>query len=277
MVACAIEEGDEGGQRDDAMAPGPVFAYKYSASRDGHTISFTWGCMHPETHHISVRRTALYCTLGGGADVRSVWYVLHGYRQLADRFIRRFEPFASQSRVIVAPEALNRFYLDDDDGLKRHGPDSPVGATWMTRHDREAEIDDYVAYLDELDGALAMGPDVRRVVLGFSQGAATAARWSVLGAGGRGAGGAGGADRLVLWGGVLPPDLPIEAHAARLQSLRPVIACGERDPALSIERAHAEVARLAEHGIAATVMTHPGGHLVTTDAVKRLAALVEGD
>jgi hypothetical protein len=31
-----------------------------------------------------------------------------------------------------------RFYFDDP--AKRHGPDSPVGASWMTRADREREI-----------------------------------------------------------------------------------------------------------------------------------------
>ena len=222
--------------------------------------------MHLQTHQIIVRRTARYCTLGGGADVRTVWFALHGYRQLADRFIRNFGAVASPSRMIVAPEALNRFYLDDD-GLKPHGPDSPVGATWMTRHDRETEIRDYVAYLDALDRALAAPEGVLRVTLGFSQGAATAARWAVLGQQ--------RLDRLVLWGGILPHDLRIEDHAERLQALAPVIVCGERDPALSIERAQAEVARLGEHGIGATLLSHPGGHVVTPEALRRLAEFVD--
>ena len=221
----------------------------------------------PTVHRLRVRRTARYCTLGGAGDVRSVWYVLHGYRQLADRFIGRFADIATLSRLVVAPEALNRFYLDDDDGLKPHGPDSPVGATWMTRHDREAEIADYVAYLDTLDEALALPPDVRRVVLGFSQGSATAARWAALG--GR------RVDRLVLWGGILPHDLPVEPNAARLRSLQPVIVCGERDRALPAERAEAEIARLREQGIEATVLRHDGGHAIDAATLQRLAATID--
>lgn len=225
----------------------------------------------PAIRHLRIQRTALYCTLGGaGRDasgVRSVWYVLHGYRQLAERFITRFGSLASPQRLIVAPEALNRFYLDDGDGTTAHGPDSPVGATWMTRHDRATEIEDYVAYLDELDRSLGLGEEVRRIVLGFSQGAATGARWAVFGRR--------RLDRLVLWGGLLPHDLPVEDHVARLRTLTPTIVCGDRDPALSPQRAQAEVERLAVHGIEARVLSHPGGHAIDADTVARLADQID--
>ena len=117
----------------------------------------------PRLHRLSVQRSARYFTLGGDGDghVRSVWYVLHGYRQLADRFIERFRELASPARRIVAPEALNHFYLEDRATHGPHGPSAPVGATWMTRHDREVEIADYVAYLDRLDETIAPGRDVR--------------------------------------------------------------------------------------------------------------------
>ncbi|MEJ2217163.1 MAG: hypothetical protein P8099_11165 [Gemmatimonadota bacterium] len=97
--------------------------------------------------HITVSRVARYYTLGPPAiDAAEVWFVLHGYRQLAGRFLRRFEALDDGTRRIVAPEGLSRFYVDDDSGP--HGPGSRVGASWMTREDREREIDDYVAYLD---------------------------------------------------------------------------------------------------------------------------------
>lgn len=220
-----------------------------------------------EIHYLTVRRTARYCTLGGEGDVRSVWYVLHGYRQLADRFIARFSGIASPDRLVVAPEALNRFYLDDDGGLAPHGPDSPVGATWMTRHDREAEIDDYVAYLDRLDRALGHARGVRRIVLGFSQGSATAARWAVR-ARRRPA-------RLVLWSGLLPHDLDVQAAARRLRALEPVLVCGETDGALRVERVEAERERLASLGVEATVVRHGGGHAIDAAAATRLAAAID--
>ena len=43
----------------------------------------------PHTHHLRVARTARYYTLGGGGLApRVVWFVLHGYGQLAGQFIR---------------------------------------------------------------------------------------------------------------------------------------------------------------------------------------------
>jgi hypothetical protein len=50
----------------------------------------------------------------------------------------------------VAPEGLSRFYFEG--GF--HGPGSKVGATWMTREDRLAKIEDYVGYLDALHDAV---------------------------------------------------------------------------------------------------------------------------
>ena len=136
----------------------------------------------PVERHLEVVRTARHWVLGeGAARSGEVWFVLHGYQQLARRFLERFEGLADGTRVIVAPEALSRFYKDQTPG--RHGPESPVGAAWMTREDREREIGDYVRYLDALAdrvlGPLRPGPRV--TVLGFSQGVATAARWTVLG------------------------------------------------------------------------------------------------
>lgn len=220
----------------------------------------------PVAHELRVRRTARYYTLGG-LRPRSVWYVLHGYRQLADRFIERFRDIATAERLIVAPEALNRFYLDDERSLRLHGPDSPVGATWMTRHERGAEIADYVAYLDALDRALKLPRGVRRVGLGFSQGSATAARWAMLGRR--------PLTRLVLWGGVFPVDPPVAEHVRRIRRLEPVIVRSDRDPALSGERVDAEVARLSELGVKAITVAHRGGHVIGSDALAELARAID--
>src|SRR5258705_5071915 len=147
--------------------------------------------------HLTVGRTARYYTLGEpGPDVRQVWVVCHGYGQLAGRFVRHFEPIADASRLIVAPEALSRFYLDS-------GMHERVGATWMTREDRLADIEDYVRYLDALHAAVFRQLDrasVQLVVLGFSQGVATASPWVAPGM---------RPERLVAWGGVLQPVLDL--------------------------------------------------------------------
>ena len=97
--------------------------------------------------HIRVARTARYYTLGSaGTHLREVWLVCHGYRQLARRFLSRFADLDDGTRLIVAPEGLSRFYLHDP--ASGHGKEVPIGATWMTREDRENEITDYVGFLD---------------------------------------------------------------------------------------------------------------------------------
>src|SRR5712691_3738407 len=99
-----------------------------------------------QEYHIGVTRTARYFTLGGSPrEVAEVWFVCHGYGQLAGRFLRHFEPLAGGTRLLVAPEALSRFYVEDTTVPAR---ERKVGATWMTREDRLSEIDDYVRYLD---------------------------------------------------------------------------------------------------------------------------------
>ena len=118
----------------------------------------------------------------------------HGYRQLAGRFLPRFADLDDGTRLIVAPEGLSRFYLHDPAG--GHGKEVPIGATWMTREDRENEITDYVGFLDgvldevldeALDGDLdevsaeSGGAIARLTVLGFSQGAHTVCRWVAAG------------------------------------------------------------------------------------------------
>ena len=66
----------------------------------------------PHAHHLRVERTARYYTVGAeGEEPRAIWFVLHGYGQLAGSFVRFFADIATAGTVVVAPEALNRFYL----------------------------------------------------------------------------------------------------------------------------------------------------------------------
>jgi predicted esterase len=126
-------------------------------------------------HHFTVARTARYEQLGEpSAATHQLWLVAHGYGQLAEYFIRHFKSVHAadpEGTVVVAPEALSRFYLAGNEGR--------VGASWMTTADRQAEIADQSAYLNALLAQLlaACPPDVRVTVLGFSQGTATVSRW----------------------------------------------------------------------------------------------------
>jgi hypothetical protein len=59
---------------------------------------------------IAVRRTARLALLGPeGPAVRELWYVMHGYGQLAAPFIESFRAVDDGTRLIMAPEAHSRF------------------------------------------------------------------------------------------------------------------------------------------------------------------------
>jgi len=217
------------------------------------------------THTIVVPRTARYCTLGPTHGFpRELWFVCHGYGQLAPRFIGQFAPLDDGTRLIVAPEGLSRFYLDPIP--KRRNEASPrVGATWMTREDRESEIADYVSYLervaDEVRHGLT-GAAPRIVALGFSQGTATVCRWL--------AASALRADQLVLWGGTIPPELDLAAWAERLHGAAITLVAGERDSMVPPATMAAEAERLSAAGVAFTIQRYDGGHEVTEAGLKSL-------
>jgi predicted esterase len=214
-------------------------------------------------HHLPVSRTARYCTLGdGGPAVREMWFVVHGYGQLATYFIRHFAVLADPSRLIVAPEALSRFYLDQPASFAASG--ARVGASWMTREDRLAEIDDHVRFLDTLyERMLAdVRADVRVTVLGFSQGVATATRWLCRGRS--------RADALVLWAGPFPPDLD-RASAAPLGRVRVTRVVGDADPMAAPDAVAADEERLRVAGIQAPLIRFAGGHQIDRDTLRSLA------
>lgn len=213
----------------------------------------------PSFHTVEVRRTARLATLGSPQTASAWWIVLHGYGQLAADFVQHFTPVAGPDHCVVAPEGLSRFYVD---GLESH---EEVGASWMTREDREHEITDYVAYLDVVVRTLRPSnpsPPIR--VLGFSQGAATASRWAVLGDT--------EIDRLVLWGGAPAHDLDLSSHAATLRAMDLTLVVGTDDPYVTDERRAAVCGRLRRHDIPVSVHTFEGGHRIDADALQAVVA-----
>jgi predicted esterase len=179
--------------------------------------------MEAQSHHIPVTRTARYYLLGEpGPHIRRVWYVLHGYGQLASFFIRHFTAIADETTLVVAPEALSRFYVD--------GVTGRVGATWMTKEDRLSEIEDYINFLDALLTRVnsALGQNVENVLLGFSQGTATAWRWMKHGAI--------QPRHLITWAGSVPKEAD-GLWAAKLGQTRLYTVVGDKDEYISTENA----------------------------------------
>jgi predicted esterase len=217
-------------------------------------------------HTIVVPRTARYYTLGPMHGFpRELWFVCHGYGQLAGRFIRQFAPLDDGTRLVVAPEALSRFYLDPIP-VRRSDPTPRIGATWMTREGRDAEIADYVTYLEQLAAEVRhplAGAAPRIVVLGFSQGSATVSRWL--------AASEMRVDQLVLWGGTIPPELDLAAWSSRLHGAAITLVIGDDDQFATPAAVAAEAERLSAAGVAFTLQRYAGGHAIEATALQLLA------
>ncbi|MFM7683134.1 MAG: alpha/beta hydrolase [Bacteroidota bacterium] len=140
---------------------------------------------------LSAPKTFRYWISGDIKKADKLLVVLHGYGQLAEFFIRKFNG-VPEDYFIVAPEGMHRFYLNGTSGR--------VGASWMTKEDRESDIADNLNWLTQLFAELTEQKSFdKTILLGFSQGGATAARWyysqKVQ------------IDQLILWASVFPPDL----------------------------------------------------------------------
>lgn len=147
-------------------------------------------------HSIQINKTAHYHTLGDVNTAETIWFVLHGYGYAAEHFIKKFEPILTDKTFIVAPEGLSKFYLN--------GVEGRIGASWMTKENREEEITDYINYLNLLyDNITKENPNAKINILGFSQGGATASRWI--------ANGELKCDNFILWCSVFPDDMQFES------------------------------------------------------------------
>jgi predicted esterase len=170
----------------------------------------------PQTsvHHIQTKKTARYFTLGNlNEETQHIWLVLHGYGMLAEYFLRNFNSIQHAHNYVIAPEALSRFYLNQTTGR--------IGATWMTKEDREHEINDYLHYLDEILRTLPLPTGCKIHVLGFSQGAATACRWAMHTSY--------PVKTLICWAGFFPPDMLWNAPRYLNEEMKTYLLYGTHD------------------------------------------------
>jgi len=208
--------------------------------------------------HIHVRKTARYYVMGDMTrPSKRIWFVCHGYGQLAAQFIKEFDSLDDGNTLVVAPEGLHRFYV-------KGGRGTP-GASWMTSEDRLADIDDYLAYLDGVYREVTASAELKGAqvnLLGFSQGTATAVRWALCG------------KRLfhnlVLVGGSYPPETDFEKSKKLWDSMTLHLLFGHNDPYLPAGSMQEETARLDRFGIPYKLVKYSGGHQVPGSLLSQL-------
>ena len=171
-----------------------------------------------QNNTIQISKSAKYVTLGQVTDaLEQLWYIFHGYGQLANDILQEFSYFDKGTRLFVAPEGLSRFYIN--------GTEGKVGASWMTSEERLTEISDYIQYIKAVHEKVTSempDKDIKTVLFGFSQGVATVCRWlEQLQV---------DADKLILWAGTIPPETDLWRIKAHYPSLEVYLIAGTQDP-----------------------------------------------
>ena len=189
--------------------------------------------------------------------ITQVWVVCHGYGQLANYFLKWFEPVFNDSTLIIAPEGLHRFYLSGFSGK--------VGASWMTKEDRETDIIDYITFMDNVINSIKgeINKDYHLHALGFSQGVATITRW-ICNTNHQ-------IDSISLWAGEMPKDLNYKSCKSKLNALNPKLFIGENDQFYSKLAVKKELSFLKENQLSYSYIEFDGKHKIEPEPLQILA------
>ncbi len=206
---------------------------------------------------LKTQRTARFYIAGTPSDkTNQILIVLHGYGQLAGDFIKQFDEFISDDTLIIAPEALSRFY--------RAASGNIIGASWMTKEDRQNEIIDYIVYLDSVLKEVwketlkqKNGNEIKISILGFSQGVHTAVRWFTNSSY--------HFDKLFLCSNDFPKDADFETLKTKSESAKLFYIYGNSDNVISQNVYENSVQLLLKNEIKFEKIIFNGKHTINQD------------
>lgn len=220
--------------------------------------------LQPAKSFVEVPRTARYFRLGSVQPMtKNIWIVFHGYGQLAEYFIKHFEELDTESNIIIAVEGLSRFYVD--------GLTGRVGASWMTKEDRETEVADQSNYINAVLKDCNINPKDENnnlIVLGFSQGTATAVRWM--------ANNNIRPKQLIMWAGSFPHDIDATQHPDVFTRLPLHYAYGNEDQFLKDVDMDQKLDEMKKTGMDINVWTFEGKHVMDKPTLAKIVGSFGG-
>ncbi len=194
---------------------------------------------------------ARYCTLGTlSEETEYVWIIFHGYGQLAEYFIKNFDKLDTNKHYVISPQGLSTAYLEGFTGR--------VGANWMTKHDRELDIENNLNYLETLIKSELIEVATKKIiVLGFSQGAATASRWIAhtnyeI-------------SNFLVWGGMIAHD--INSIFYQKMKDKTTLFYGNQDEFINEEGLKTNLMNLEKLGFTPKLIPYKGTHKIYTDVL----------
>ncbi|MFT4659801.1 MAG: putative esterase [Patiriisocius sp.] len=209
---------------------------------------------------LTIESQARYFTrIDENVEIKYVWLVAHGYGQLAEYFIRHFYTLPSE-HAILAPEGSHRFYLKGSSGR--------VGASWMTKLEREQDIEYYQRLLDAVMHQENQWPDAKIIAFGFSQGAATIGRWlcnTEL-----------TPEYLILWAGAWPHDMSIDHNYELMSRLRIFIVVGRQDQYLGEQGISRYLEAFDNNNVKYELIQFDGDHSMDQETLLQLSTRITG-
>jgi len=210
-----------------------------------------------QKNQITFNHKAPYYKLGSINDQsRNIWMIFHGYGQLAEEFQDKFSVINQDENVLVFPQGLSKFYLKEID--------KNIGASWMTAHDRDTDIENYLSYLNQVYD-LEIEPYSKQLkfnILGFSQGVHTATRWIYRSGINY--------DKLILWGAGLAYEINKEIVSASFNKGKQCIALGDQDRFIDKGALDKIQSRYNSIGFDYQLIRYKGGHDIYPEVLKSL-------
>lgn len=207
--------------------------------------------MSPKQKTVLYNTTKPYSTLNTiTKKTKNIWMVFHGMGYLSRYFLKPFLALDPEENYIISPQAPSKYYLDDQFKY--------VGASWLTREDRDLELQNALAYVDGVFENEAIPENVNLILFGFSQGVSIVTRWMSL----RKI----NCSSLLLYAGSIPNELSAtDFDFMDFETTSVKIIFGNQDKYLTEERVQLENKKinLIFKGNATTV-TYEGGHEINS-------------
>jgi len=174
---------------------------------------------------VSYQTTNTYSTLNElNSDTKNIWIVCHGIGFLSKYFISYFKDLNTDENYIIAPQAPSKYYQ-----TKAY---KYVGASWLTKENRDLEIENVLNYLEAVMDLENLPKDKNIILLGFSQGVSIVTRWmakrKIL------------CNHLVIHSGSIPTEFDA-SNFSYLPNLKTTIIYGDKDEYLTPSKIEAQL------------------------------------
>lgn len=200
-----------------------------------------------DQHTLKIPYLSRYFSFGDLSEkTKHIWIICHGYGQLSQYFINKFEILDPNKNYVLAPEGTSRFYLKGYRGR--------VGATWMTKEERQIDIENYIQQLNTLYRSIPQNilSNCQVHLLGFSQGTATVSRWlmnSTI-----------AIDNLVIWAGKIAHEIEFSDLAKRIKNAQCFLVLGTEDEFYNEELLNQYKMEIIDAGIDVKMILFKGKH-----------------